>query len=173
MTSSQVALQPHQTLVRTDRTGRFGVAYVRAVMASAGVGFSETSPDEDSIGIDGRLQYSSADVRVQIKATTSPRFNRAGETRVNVKPKHWRAWGVNKMPVYGVLVVLEDCVDDSLWIDTSHDDVTSVPAAAYWARLNGPNVTQTSGGIVFPRSQRFTVDTVREIFEELEGGYGA
>lgn len=172
MTSSQMALLPHQTLVRTDRTGRFGVAYVRAVMASAGVGFSEGSPDEDVIGIDGRIEYGPGDVRVQIKATTSPRFNQDGETRVSVEPRHWAAWKRNMLPVYGVLVVLEDCPDDSLWIDTSHDDVTHVPAAAYWARLNGPTVTQTSGGIVFPRSQRFTVDTVREIFKALEGGYG-
>lgn len=171
MTSSQAQL-PHQTLVHTARAGRFGVAYVRAVTASAGVGFSENSADEDVIGVDGRIEYTTTDVRLQVKATAASQFNQAGEIRIPVKPWHWAIWAGNKNPVYGVLVVLEDCPDDSQWMDTSIDDVTHVPAAAYWARLNGPNVTQTSGGIVFPRSQRFTVDTVRMIFEDLEGGYG-
>lgn len=172
MTPSQ-AQKPHQTLVRTARTGRFGVAYVRAIMASAGVGFDETSADEDVVGIDGKIAFRPGDVRLQVKASVNPRTNAAGEPVIPVEPRHWALWAQNRLPTYGVLVILEDCVDDAYWMDTSAAGVTQVPAAAYWARLNGPTVTQTSGMIVFPQSQRFTVDTVREIFDELQGGYGA
>ncbi|WP_423445810.1 DUF4365 domain-containing protein [Kocuria sp. KSNUG] len=173
MSASQVSRLPHQTLARTARTGRFGVAYVRAVMASAGVGFSETSSDEDVIGIDANIEYNLGPVRVQVKATTAPKFNQAGEARIQVTPQHWEQWSENLLPVYGVLVVLENTPDDAQWMDSSVEDVTRIPAAAYWAKLNGPTVTQTSGGVVFPRSQRFTADTVREIFEELERWFGA
>lgn len=170
--SAPEVLLPHQTMHRNGRIGRFGVAYLRAIAASAGVGFAETSPDEDVLAVDGGFAMKNGDVRVQVKTSTVPNFNQAGEARIRVEDWHWGAWAANRHPVYGVLIAVENC-DDALWMDTSADDITRVPAAAYWTRVSGPDITQRTGPMVFSRSRRFTVDTIGEISATLDGGYGA
>ncbi|WP_103348897.1 hypothetical protein [Amycolatopsis sp. CA-128772] len=57
------------TLDANRAKSRFGVAYVRAVCSQAGVGFQETSPDEDVLAVDGCVEFEIAAARVQIKCT--------------------------------------------------------------------------------------------------------
>jgi hypothetical protein len=45
------------TLDTNRAKSRFGVAYVRAVCSQAGVGFQETSPDEDVLAVDGNVEF--------------------------------------------------------------------------------------------------------------------
>lgn len=164
---------PHQTLWATARTGRFGVAYVRSVVASAGVGFDETTADEDVLAVDGTFQFDVAPIRVQIKATKTQSFNGNDEIKVQVTDEAWAKWQTAILPEYAVLVVIGE-PDEAAWLNQSRPGVTDVPAAAYWTPVSGPDVTQTSGSLTFSQKNRFTVDTVSEIYRSITGGgFGA
>lgn len=143
------------TLSSTGSKARFGVAYVRAVCSQAGVGFSETSPDEDVLAVDGQVDFAISPARVQIKCTG--RFRIPGR-----KTASWQAeeswlgkWRRSMIPVYFVLVVVDP--DDQLeWLH-HQDNGTLHRAAAFWVRVDRlPDRSR----ITVPRDQRLTADTL-------------
>ncbi|MBY8873732.1 DUF4365 domain-containing protein [Micromonospora sp. PLK6-60] len=133
---------------------RYGVAYVRTVCSQAGVGFSETSPDEDYLAVDGLVSLPVAPVSVQIKC--SSQFKIAGRSATWPAEVEWREkWQESLLPVYFVLVVLD--VDDRAdWL--YHDETgTMHRAAGFWTRVDqqaGP------GNINVPKTQRLTSETL-------------
>lgn len=126
-------LYPISTLEANRAKSRFGVAYVRAVCAQAGLGFLETSPDEDVLAIDCLVWVATAPVMVQVKCTSQFKIN-GGRTATWPVELAWREkWQKCALPVYFVLVVVDE--QQMRWMD-HHADGTVHRAAAFWVRVN-------------------------------------
>jgi hypothetical protein len=134
---------------------RFGVAYVRAVCSQARVGFDETSPDEDVQAVDGLVKLRNGPVYVQVKATSQYKI-RGRSATWSAEPQWHSSWRECGLPVYFVLVIVEmpDC---SAWLDQQPAG-TWQRTAAFWARVDQLSYT---GGILIPKSQRLTAQTMR------------
>jgi Domain of unknown function (DUF4365) len=142
------------TLSPTAAKGRFGVAYFRSVCGQAGVGFNETSADEDALAVDGTIEFSEGGARVQIKCTGQFRISGGSTATWQAEPE-WRAkWKASLVPVYFVIVMLDPDKQET-WLD--HQETgTFQSAAAFWVRVN--HLSET-GGVTVPKSQRLSVDT--------------
>lgn len=141
------------TLTLNGRRARYGVSYLRSVCAQAGVGFSETSPDEDVLAIDCEVAFAEGSVRVQVKCTSG--LTLAGKTKSwRLKSAWLQKWHQSLVPVYFVLVVVPK--NESAWL-THPADGTLHKSAAFWERVPS-SVAATS--ISIPKSQRLTVDTL-------------
>ncbi len=156
------------TLGPNGAKARFGAAYLRAVCSHAGVGFDETSPDEDVLAVDGNVEFAVGSARVQIKCTGQFRIN-GGETATWPSEIGWiNKWSKSKTPVYFVLVVV-DPDEQPAWLEHL-DDGTMHRAAAYWVRVNG---LPPEAKIVIPKVQRFTADTLKIWAAEVDACYYA
>lgn len=133
---------------------RFGVAYVRAVCSQAGIGFDETSADEDVLAIDGHINFEVAPVRVQVKCTGRFRIKGGRSATWPIEEAWCRSWRQSKVPVYFVLVIV-DPDDQDMWLH-HHDEGTLHRAAAFWVRLDD---LPCGHGIVVPKDQRLTAET--------------
>lgn len=150
------------TLSHSGAKGRFGVSYIRSIASQAGVGFTETSPDEDVLAVDGTIDFAVASARVQVKCTSQ--FSIGGSSATWKSELHWREqWGQSLLPVYFVLVVL-DFDERPRWIE-HHPGGTDHKAAAFWVRVNN---TSTGNKIRIPKDQRLTVDVVEQWHREVE-----
>jgi hypothetical protein len=152
------------TLGANGAKARFGVAYLRAVCSQAGVGFVETSIDEDVLAVDGEVQFAIASARVQIKCTGRFRLEGGAETASwPADPAWWEKWQKSCVPVYLVLLVV-DPGDQSLWLDHRVDG-TFQGSAAFWVRVD----TMPDGASVqVPRSQRLTAETLKQWAVDVE-----
>lgn len=132
---------------------RYGVAYVRSICSQAGVMMSETDPDEDAIAIDCTLNLGVGTVSLQVKCTSQ--FTLRGRTASWPLKDHWQqSWTQSKLPVYFVLVVVDE-QDRAAWLD-HRSDGTFHRAAAYWMRVNtGTAVDRIS----IDKNQRLTTET--------------
>ena len=145
---------------------RFGVAYVRAICSHAGVGFAETSPDEDYLAIDGRVQFSLGNVGVQIKCTGQFRIDGGDTASWPAEAEWWRKWHGSKEPVY-FIVVMVDPDDQSAWLEHL-DGGTLSRSAAFWVRVDrmseGPSIT-------VPKAQRLTAATMATWAADVDAAY--
>jgi len=142
---------------------RYGPAYVRAVCSQAGVKFSETSADEDRDAVDGTIDLGPATVYVQIKCSDQYRIH-GGPTATWRAEQAWREhWRHKILPVYFILVVV-DKVDRTKWLEHP-DEGTFHRSAAFWAQVNGIGDDEN---VVVPKSNRFTVETLRGWQDDLE-----
>jgi hypothetical protein len=142
------------TLNENACKARYGVAHFRALCSQAGLGFAETSPDEDTLAVDGEVQFDEASVRVQIKCTAQ--FKIRGNSASWPSEVHWRdAWSRSAVPVYFVLVLL-DVSDRCLWLAHSSAG-TMHHAAAFWVRVGREK--DAARTIVVDKSQRLTTAT--------------
>lgn len=155
------------TLTPNGSKARFGVAYVRAVFSQAGVGFAETSIDEDVLAVDGRVEFAAIDVRVQIKCTGKFKIKSAGTATWPADPVWWRKWHMSKAPAYFILVVLDPDVQPE-WLD-HRSDGTLNRAAAFWTRVDQ---SPASDGITVAKAQRLTTETAHEWAAEIHACYG-
>lgn len=154
------------TLDANRAKSRFGVAYMRAVCSQAGVGFQETSPDEDVLAVDGNVEFEIAPARVQVKCTGQFRL-KGGPTATWPIDESWRQrWKRSGLPVYFVLVIV-DPDDQVSWLH-HQDEATLHRAAAFWARVDALPDGQN---IVVPKAQRLTADTLRLWAEEVEASF--
>lgn len=145
---------------------RFGIAYVRAVCSQAGVGFQETSADEDVLAVDGSVEFEIAPARAQVKCTGQFRL-KGGATATWPVDDSWRRhWKKSGLPVYFVLVIVDP--DDQLQWLHHHDDATLHRAAAFWVRVD---TLREGQNIVVPKSQRLTADTLQLWAEDLEASF--
>jgi len=150
------------TLSQNGAKGRFGVSYVRSIVSQAGVGFTETSPDEDVLAIDATVDFAVAPARLQIKCTAG--FSIGGKSATWQSDLYWREqWSQSLLPVYFVLVIL-DADDRPQWIK-HHDAGTDHRAAAFWVRVNQ---TETGDKIRIPKSQRLTASVLGQWHQEVE-----
>lgn len=154
------------TLDANRAKSRFGVAYVRAVCSQAGVGFQETSPDEDVLAVDGSVDFEIACARVQVKCTGQFKI-KGGSTATWPVEESWRLrWTRSRLPVYFVLVIV-DPDDQMSWLH-HHDEATLHRAAAFWVRVD----TLPEGkSIVVPKAQRLTSDTLRLWANDIEASF--
>ncbi|MEU7725177.1 DUF4365 domain-containing protein [Streptomyces sp. NPDC040724] len=153
---------PMATLSPNGAKGRFGVSYVRSIVSQAGVGFTETSPDEDVLAVDGSVDFAIASARIQVKC--SSRFSISGSSATWHSELHWRErWSACALPVYFVLVIM-DFDDRAEWI--RHDDRgTRQTAAAFWVRVNQLGEDQK---IHVPKTQRLTAESLNLWAKEVE-----
>jgi hypothetical protein len=143
------------TLHTNGAKARYGVAYVRSILSQAKIGFTETSPDEDVLAIDGEIQFRPASVRVQIKC--SSKRNIAGLSNTWPCKVQWQEkWNDCLVPAYLILVIL-DHDDENDWIYHNDGAGTDHRSAAFWTRVD---TLEPTTSIVIPKSQRFTVETI-------------
>jgi hypothetical protein len=150
------------TLSDNGAKGRIGVSYVRSIISQAGVGFTETPPDEDVLAVDGTVDFIVASARIQVKC--SSRFKIAGSSASWHSELHWRErWKESGVPVYFVLVIL-DYDERPRWVE-HHASGTNHKAAAFWVRVNQLEEGQS---INIPKTQRLTIATLNIWAQEVE-----
>ncbi|WP_157852453.1 DUF4365 domain-containing protein [Kitasatospora sp. NRRL B-11411] len=150
------------TLSPNTAIGRYGVSYVRSIVSQAGVGFNETSSDEDVLAIDATVEFDTAPARLQIKCTTG--LTIAGRSASWKSDLIWREhWTQSLLPVYFVLVVLDE-VERPRWIH-HHEAGTDHRAAAFWTRVDQ---AEAGARIQVPKEQRLTADVLSIWHQEVE-----
>lgn len=150
------------TLTASGSKARFGAAYLHAICSHAGVGFTETTMDEDVLAIDGTVDFAISPVRVQIKCTGQFRIQGGKTASWQAEESWWGKWHQSKIPVYFVLVVVDP--DDQLtWLE-HQDDGTLHRAAAFWVRVDR---LPDGSRITVPKSQRLTAATMATWAAEL------
>ena len=140
------------SLALPDQIGRFGVFYVRTLLAQGGVIHNEPSSGEDHLAVDITANFQSGACCVQVKTGTRS-LNKDGCITVPVA-ENWKVkWAANVLPVYLVYVHLESGVPTG-W--ASHEGLqTVVHANALWIRVN-----EFSGKSVrLPVENQLTADT--------------
>jgi hypothetical protein len=149
------AVHAGSTLSPNARKGRYGIAYFQNVCAQFGVGFDETSPDEDVLAIDGTVQFPALPVRIQVKCTKKV----FGSTGVMSWPvtEEWKAkWSKNFGPAYFVVVQVPNDVPGD-WIDYNGAGITTHRSTAYWARIDPASM---GASITIPRTNRLTAESL-------------
>lgn len=148
------------TLSSNAQRARYGVSYVRNVCAQAGLGLTETSPDEDVLAVDCTVDFRESPVRVQVKCTSG--LTLGGQTKsYRLKPEWLRKWDASKVPVYFVIVVVPRL--EQSWL-THQSDGTFHKTAAFWKRVPSGD---TAKSIAIPKSQRLTAETMYAWHEDL------
>lgn len=143
------------------RRGRYGVAYVRAVCAQAGVSLVETSPDEDREAVDGAISLGLGSVNVQVKCTSTSELD-AESTTIALKQSWVDSWTQQVLaPTFIIVVRVPPGIPD--WIAHLNDG-TMHRTAAHWAQFDPAQHTKS---ISVPRSQRFTIETLHQWRQEL------
>jgi hypothetical protein len=151
---------PGVTLDANGCRARYGLSYVRSICSQAGVGMTETAPDEDVLAVDCSVEFPEAAVRVQVKCTSQ--WSISGSQLTYPVEAGWvRKWDAIKVPMYFVVVIVPKDPDD--WI--RHEvGGTAHQTAAYWVRLI-PGEIGTS--INVPKKQRLTKSTMTEWHKDL------
>lgn len=157
----------HASLDANGQKARFGVSYVRGICAQAGVGFTETSPDEDVQAIDGDVKFKEASVGVQVKCTSSLTIG-GRSASWPLDPAWIRKWSDALLPVYFVLVIVNK--NPATWL--SHDENgTTCRAAAFWKRISPADL---GARIDVPKRHRLTAETLtiwhRDMLDSFTGG---
>ncbi|MFE5837265.1 DUF4365 domain-containing protein [Arthrobacter sp. NPDC056493] len=145
------------TLSPNARKGRYGIAYFQNVCAQFGVGFDETSADEDVLAIDGTVQFPALPVRIQIKCTKKV-FGPAGKLSWPVTEEWKTKWARNFGPAYFVVVQVPNDIPGD-WIEYGGADITTHRSTAYWAKID---TSSMGGSISIHRTNRLTPDTLAQ-----------
>lgn len=165
--AGRTGAQPTVTLSQALRTldpngqkARYGLSYLRAICAQAGVGMDENSPDEDVLATDCTIKFREGYVCVQVKCTSTLKVK--GRSASWPLDEGWvRKWEDCLLPVYFVLVIVPD--DSGAWLDHRPGD-TVHRAAAFWCRIR-PD--QLGSRINVPKSQRLTAATLERWHADL------
>jgi hypothetical protein len=135
---------------------RYGVAYLRSICSQAGVMLRETDADEDAIAIDCALTLDYIPVPVQVKCTTQ--FTIKGSSASwRMDPKWHAHWSRSHLPVYFVLVVLDED-QRANWLTHSQAG-THHSAAAYWTRVDA---LASADRIHIDKRHRLTTETFHD-----------
>lgn len=170
MMEASEGLAPHQELDRKLRQARYGVAYLRAVCAQAGVKLVETSPDEDVSGIDCILSFPQFDTRVQVKCTARRLGSTTGTLSYHIGEPVFRKWRRNQLRTYVVVVIVP--ADCDAWADFNVDDETRAHCAAYWAEVDRDKIVEP-WTVQLERRRRLTPETLADWHATEMEGYGA
>lgn len=139
---------------------RYSLSYLYTVCAHAGCTVIETTQDSDVHSIDATIQFAEADVRVQMKCSSTKQMTSDFES-IDLHDNWITKWKKSELPVYVVLVVVPE--DKTEWVGYRDDD-TLHKTRAYWARYQRES---TKKSIQIPRDQRFGVATIHEWHGEL------
>lgn len=146
------------------RRGRYGVAYLRALCAHAGVGFAETSPDEDVDAIDATLKFGRASAEVQVKCTGGFKVGMNPAT-LTLEPDWVQKWTEQYHPVFVVLVKVPAVVPD--WIETSQS-FTKHRTVAFGKRFDP---AQHTTSMKFTKVDHLTAETLYDWRDEVYLSY--
>lgn len=156
---------------------QFSIAYVRAVAAVAGYNIATVEVDEDSIDIglrgnrrDGGTRRAPA-LDIQLKCTETD-DGQGDELPFDLKPKnHEDLREANRhVPLILVVVSVPELTSD--WLHETHEH-TAMRRCAYWtSAVRGQPETQNSRSVrvLIPRTQRFTVEAVRQLMVQIGNG---
>lgn len=150
----------------TQRKGRYGVVYLRALAGQAGCTIDESSPGEDVQSIDAKLGFTAGDVFVQVKTTHQHSIAGTKDIRFTPETNWLKKWSKLKVPAYFVVVVVPD--DSGLWLDHHGSGTQMQGTAAYWTRIDVATI-RAANRIIVPRSQRLSALT----FPEWEADHNA
>lgn len=153
MTSATVEVPSIPTLDANHQRARYGVSYLKNICAQAGVGLTESSPDEDVLAIDCGVEFAELSVRVQVKCTSSLTIG-GRVKRVPIEVGWLEKWRRSVVPVYLVVVVVPRNV--GTWIEHKGDGTMHM-TAAFWARIDD-SIAPPS--VRIPSSQRLTSETL-------------
>lgn len=164
MQESRLLVPANTHFSDNGRRGRYGVAYLRALAAHAGVRFTEPSPDEDVDAIDVTLRWARASAEVQVKCTSG---FKVGEGRATLQlESDWvEKWASSYHPVYVVLVKVPSVVGD--WI-TSNPSTTLHRTVAF-GKLFDRDVHTTT--MQFTKGDRLTTETLYDWRDEVYAFY--
>jgi hypothetical protein len=155
------------TLGTNGAKARFGAAYLRAICSHAGVGFTETTIDEDVLAIDGKIEFAVGDARVQVKCTGQFRIHGGETASWPAEAAWWAKWHKSRVPVYFVIVMV-DPDDQRRWLEHLGNG-TLCRTAAFWVRVDQ---MIESRSVTVPKSQRLTADTLAEWAADVDASFG-
>lgn len=141
----------------TQRKGRYGVVYLRALAGQAGCTIDESAPGEDVQAIDAKVGFAAGDVFVQVKTTHQHSIADSSDIKFYPQDNWLRKWEKLKNPAYFVVVVVPD--DSGLWLDHVVTGTNMKDTAAFWVRIDVPAI-RAAESIVIPRSQRLSALTL-------------
>jgi hypothetical protein len=145
----------HLKITDNGRRARYGAAYLRALCAQAGAGFTETSIDEDVMAVDATIDFARMPVRVQIKCTS--KFKVSGSKLTLPLAPSWVAnWVMSDTPVFVVVVKVPPLVPDWLAFDTAF---TRHNTTAYGRRFDA---AADSTAMAFDATHRVTSHSIYE-----------
>lgn len=153
-----VSANPHFS--DNGRRGRYGVAYLRALAAHAGVGFAENSPDEDVDAIDVSIKFGRASAEVQVKCSGQFKVGQ-GSATLQLKPEWVRKWADSFLPVYVVLVKVPS--DVRSWIDGRA--ATTLHRTVAFGKRFDPATHASS--MKFTKADRLTSETLYDWRDEV------
>lgn len=166
-------------LTEEHRKEALGRAYLRAVAAQAGANIA--IPEHD-YGIDitmtevverndnGKTRYVDwNDFKIQLKCSVSVTIET--ETIVYDLEAHTYNDLVGEPNTPRILVLLHVPREEADWLTLTEEQLV-IRHCAYWISLRGqaPTANAAQQRIRIPFTQRFTSDTVQEIFERLRAG---
>ena len=160
----------------TQQKEQFSLAYLRAIVAVAGYNITSVEVDEDSIDIglrgnrrDGTLRKAPV-LDVQAKCTAID-DGQGLHLPFDLSLKNYDDLRESSRHVPLILVVV--CVPPDLgdWLEETPEH-TIMRRCAYWVSVRGqqPTTNTATCRVQVPRSQQFTVETVREIMNRLGDG---
>ena|SRR5581483_1632633 len=157
-----------------QRKEQFSQAYVKAVAAVAGFAWYEPSVDDDSVDLGlaqrgGRGTVRSPHLEMQLKCHAMP-TPAEDEFSFWLKRKNYDDLR-DEVEVKRILVVV--LVPDDL-ADYLHESESQLALrrCGYWLNLRGfpPTDNETGQTVKIPRSQRFTVESLKGIMERIGQG---
>jgi hypothetical protein len=154
-TLPRLAAPANGNFTDNSRRARYGVAYLRALCATAGVGLAETSPDEDVDAIDATIKFARASAEVQVKCTSGFRVG-TGSATLALEPGWVSKWSEALHPVFVVLVKVPLGFHE--WIDFE-ETFTSHRTVAFGKRFEK---SQHSRAMTFSQQDQLTADTLYE-----------
>jgi len=162
--ASKLTVSANQFYSDNGRRGRYGVAYVRTLCAHAGVGFIETSPDEDIDAIDATLKFGRASAEVQVKCTGIFKVG-TGAATLPLEPAWVAKWASTYHPVFVVLVKVPTLIPE--WIE-SKPTSTNHRTVAFAKRFDR---TLHTTSMKFSKADQLTAETLYDWRDEVYDFY--
>lgn len=153
--ASRLLTPAHRRFTDNGRRARYGAAYVRALCAHAGAGFTETSIDEDVMAVDASIDFARMPVRVQIKCTSQ--FKVSGSKLSLPLEAGWTdKWAESDTPVFVVVIKVPPLLPDWLSFDSAFTRHNTV---AYGRRFDP---AKDSGGMSFDATHHLSSESIYE-----------
>jgi hypothetical protein len=156
---------------------RFSEAYVRAVVAAAGMHVEPRTVDVDSI--DGSILYTgelngvfSPQIGFQLKCTASEAARTTpAEFSFTLPVKNYNELRVSNTTIPRILIIVVVPTEIRDWVIHS-DDALLVKRCAYWRSLEGvtPTGNLSSKTVSISKSQSLTVDALKQMMSNVAGG---
>jgi hypothetical protein len=174
---SATATNAIPTLCISDRQDLYSMAYVRAVVAAAGFGFSGSDPDRNSedmgiehLEVDGFVPNYQR-IRVQVKCTYAHGISEDGYIHYPLLVRnynHLRATQIEPRILVVVLVPKPEPPPIEPWIECI-DRYTVFRYRAYWKSLMGAAPTDNDDNITVkvPIANSFDIDAVHYLMENM------